>query len=71
MKNNRNLRINEDGSITVNGTLTFNKSGSGGEMCRIGIPPDFVRALNLTRDNKNVEITLKNGIISIKSKKEE
>jgi hypothetical protein len=68
----KNFRVNEDGSISTEGTLIFNKSGTNGEMCRLTLPADYVRALKLSKENKNVEICLKDGkIIIIPNKNED
>jgi antitoxin component of MazEF toxin-antitoxin module len=45
----------------MKGKVTFNKSGSGSTSCRLTIPVAFVELLELTEDEREVEISFKDG----------
>lgn len=55
-------------SIKKNSKVTFNKSGSGSLSGRITIPSEFLNALGINPDNRDVEISFSYGKIIISKK---
>lgn len=51
--------------------LSFNKGGNGGYTVKLGLPIDFVNALNLTKEDNKVMLTLEDGVIMIRKKENE
>lgn len=51
----------EEDMISKNSKITFNKSGAGKgyNSGRVTIPKDFLQALEITEDERNIEIELK------------
>lgn len=50
--------------------VTFNKSGAGSQTNRITIPTSWIREMDVTEDDRNVEVTFNkdNKTITIKKK---
>lgn len=55
-------------AIKKNSKVTFNKSGSGSLSGRITIPSEFLQALGLDPNNRDVEISYQYGKIIISKK---
>ena len=53
----------------MKGKVTFNKSGSGSKSGRVILPVAFLETLGITEDEREVEITFKNGKIIIEKSK--
>jgi antitoxin component of MazEF toxin-antitoxin module len=54
----------------MKGKITFNKSGSGNKTARLIIPVAYIELMELTEDEREVNITYENGKLIIeKSKK--
>lgn len=49
----------------MKGKVTFNKSGSGSTSCRLTIPAAFVEIMGITKDEREVEISFKDGKLII------
>ncbi|MEG0180782.1 MAG: AbrB/MazE/SpoVT family DNA-binding domain-containing protein [Peptostreptococcaceae bacterium] len=48
--------------------VLFTKGGSGSITNKITLPTTWVREMGITEDDKAVEVTFQNGVISIKKK---
>ncbi|SCI75718.1 Uncharacterised protein [uncultured Clostridium sp.] len=48
--------------------ITFTKGGSGSTTCKLGIPTKWVKELNITPEERDVEVTLSEDRIIIKKK---
>ncbi|WP_143314462.1 PemI [Clostridium sp. HBUAS56017] len=54
----------------MKGKITFNKSGSGNKTARLIIPVAYIELMEVTEDEREVNITYENGKLIIeKSKK--
>lgn len=49
----------------MKGKITFNKSGSGSKSGRLTIPVSLLELMKITEDERNVEITFKDGKLII------
>ena len=56
MKESRDLKI------------TFTKGGSGSTTCKLGIPVKWIKELNITPEDRDVEVTLDDDKIIIEKK---
>lgn len=48
--------------------ITFTKGGSGSESTKLSLPVKWIRQLGLSKDNRDVEVTLDGNKIIIKKK---
>ena len=53
----------------MKGKITFNKSGSGSKTARLNIPVVLVELMKITEDEREVEITFKDGKLVIEKVK--
>jgi len=49
----------------MKGKITFNSSGSGSKSARLTIPVALIELMNITEDERNVEIIFKDGKLII------
>ena len=49
----------------MKGKITFNKNGNGSSNAKLIIPKAFIELIEITEDNREVEITFKNGKLII------
>lgn len=54
----------------MKGKITFNKSGSGSKSGRLTIPSALLEILNITEDERDVEITFQDGKLVIEKSKD-
>lgn len=48
--------------------MSFGKSGNGGMSCKLSIPTKWVKEMGLTKEDKELEVTFKDNIITIKKR---
>ena len=53
----------------MKGTITFNNSGSGSKSARLTIPAALIELMNITEDERKVDITYENGKLIIEKAK--
>ena len=51
---------------TENKNISFNKSGSGSVSCRLILPMNFIKHLNIDNENRDVVVEYENNITKIK-----
>lgn len=49
----------------MKGKITFNKSGSGSKSARLTIPAIIIELMKITEEEREVEITYKDGKITV------
>lgn len=54
----------------MKGKITFNKSGSGSKSARLTIPVSFLELLQITEDEREVNITFEDGKLIIEKASE-
>lgn len=55
----------------MKGKITFNKSGSGNKTARLIIPVAFMQLMELTEDEREVNISYENGKLIIEKAEKE
>jgi hypothetical protein len=50
--------------------VSFGKSGNGGMSCRLSIPTKWVKEMGLTKEDKKLEVTFKDNIITIRKRED-
>ena len=48
--------------------ISFGKSGKGSVSCKLSVPTKWVKEMGLTEDDREVEVTFKDNIITIKKR---
>lgn len=55
-------------AIVKDAKVTFSKSGSGSTTGRVVLPLDFLKAMNINEDNRDIQISYQFGRIIISKK---
>lgn len=50
--------------------VSFGKSGNGGMSCRLSIPTKWIKEMQLTEEDREVEVIFENNIITIKKRED-
>lgn len=50
--------------------VSFGKAGNGGMSCRMSIPTKWIKEMQLSEDDREVEVTFKDNIITIKKRED-